>query len=109
MGVTARFFNPYGLVADRGNLLITDAYNQTVRLLLGPFPLEVAATADGAHWRLSWESVVGKTYCVQSASRADTGSWTEVGLRVLADGVRSSILFPRTAAPTVFYRVIVRE
>ena len=56
-----RFFNPYGLVVrPDGSLVVSDAYNSTLREVLAPYTLGLRREAG--HLVIHWESVVGRRY-----------------------------------------------
>ena len=86
---TAKYYNPYGVfVATNGSLLLTDAYNQTLRQLLPPFALAiqpVTSTGSGANpaVNLTWPAIIGHTYQVQFRNTLST-SWQDLGNPVTA-------------------------
>jgi NHL repeat len=78
-----RFFNPYGLAVDAsGRLVVADAYNDLVRLVLVPFSVNLQPTNGGAV--ISWVGVVGKMYQVQARDLAAGAGWGSVGAAVTA-------------------------
>ena len=100
----ARFFNPYGLaVAPRGQLVVTDTYNQTVRELVAPFTVAVAAGGGGGTL-IEWEAIVGAVYQVQMKS-ALRALWADLGSPVRAAGTTASAMDGEVAGAK-FYRVL---
>ena len=99
----ARFFNPYGLaVAPRGQLVVTDTYNQTVRELVAPFTVAVAAGGGGTV--IEWEAVAGAVYQVQVKATL-SAPWADLGAPVTAAGTAASAV-DGGAGGTKFYRVL---
>ena len=100
----ARFFNPYGLtVAPRGHLVVTDTYNQTVRELVAPFTVAVAAGGGGGTL-IEWEAISEAVYQVQMKSALGS-PWANLGAPVTAAGTTASAV-DRGTAGTKFYRVL---
>jgi len=79
-----RFFNPYGLVvATDGSLVVADTYNELVRTVIVPFKLSLQLAGATHSAIISWDSVIGKKYQVQS--KADLAeAWTNLGPAVTA-------------------------
>lgn len=99
----AKFFNPYGLaLAVDGRLLISDAYNQTVRELIAPF--SVALAPSGNSVVITWESIPGRSYRMEQRLDAGAGNWTPIGDDVVATGTITSVTLPMTAQS--FVRVL---
>ncbi|MBI5799295.1 MAG: hypothetical protein HZA92_01030 [Verrucomicrobia bacterium] len=99
----ARFFNPYGLaIAARGQLVVADTYNQTVRELLAPFA--VGVSSDGSARVIAWETVVGRSYQVQFKDGV-TGAWQNLSGPETATALDIS---QTDAAPAAsrFYRIL---
>lgn len=89
----ARFFNPYGVACSpRGSLLLTDAYNQTVRELLAPFA--VALLHDSNQVVVSWRAVLGERYRVQYADKLVGAAWTNLGEEITAGSLTVSVTRP---------------
>ena len=62
----ARFFNPYGVAFNPdGSLIVADAYNELVRIVLPPFSVRVRNSSTNGAVTLSWDGVIGKDYQVQ--------------------------------------------
>lgn len=77
----ARLFNPYGLaIGPDGSLVVTDAYNQLIRIVLAPF--NVALDLSPGNVSVSWESLLVRTYQLQYQN--GFGSWVDLGLPVVA-------------------------
>ena len=99
----ARFFNPYGLaIAARGHLVVADTYNQTVRELLAPFTVGVAASGNSRV--ISWDSIIGRSYQVQFKDSL-TASWQDLGRTVTASTL-GGMQTDSTPTPTRYYRVL---
>ena len=80
----ARFFNPYGLVvAADGSLVVADAYNELVRVLLVPFKLALQISGAPHTATISWDTVTGRLYQVQFKAGL-TAAWTNLGSAVTA-------------------------
>ena len=63
---TARFYNPYSIaLATDGLLLVTDTYNELIRNVIIPFQISLQTQGPSHSVRLTWQSVIGKTYQVQ--------------------------------------------
>ena len=77
-----RMFNPYGLAfRPTGELIVTDAYNHTLRTCFVPFEL----TFDHGRTQLSWSSIPGLLYRVQFKHQVAGASWQDLD-RVTAEG-----------------------
>ncbi len=99
----ARFFNPYGLaVAPRGQLVVTDTYNQTVRELVAPFTVAVAAGGGGT--LIEWEAIAGAVYQLQ-VKTALSAPWANLGAPVTAAETTASAVDGGRVG-TKFYRVL---
>ncbi len=71
----ARLFNPYGLaVRPDGSLVVADAYNELIRVVLVPFGLSIRTTNNNAV-TISWDGVIGKRYQVQYKRAVDSAAW----------------------------------
>jgi DNA-binding beta-propeller fold protein YncE len=100
----ARFFNPYGLaIAARGHLVVADTYNQTVRELIAPFTVGVAASGSGRV--ISWEAVIGCSYQVQFKDDLNA-VWQNLGGALAATVTSSSHTDIRPIARPRFYRIL---
>ncbi len=100
----ARFFNPYGLaVAPRGQLVVTDTYNQTVRELVAPFTVAVAAGGGGGAL-IEWAAVAGAVYQVQVKTSL-SAPWADLGAPMKAAGTTASAVDGGKAGAK-FYRVL---
>ncbi len=87
----ARFFNPYGLVvAADGSLVVADAYNELVRVVLVPFKLSVQISGAARVTTLSWNAVLGKNYQVQFQANL-SAAWTILGVDVTATNLNMSV------------------
>jgi sugar lactone lactonase YvrE len=97
----ARFFNPYGLVvAADGSLIVADAYNQLVRVVIVPFKLKLQISGGT---KISWDAVVGKSYQVQFKTDL-SAAWMNLGSPVTATGL--SLSATDATNGTRFYRVL---
>ena len=100
----ARFFNPYGLaIAARGHLVVADTYNQTVRELLAPFAVGVAAAGNGRV--IAWEAVIGRSYQVQFKDGV-AAAWQNLGGAVVADALSASQSDSTASTRLRFYRIL---
>ena len=106
-----RFYNPYGLAfGPDGSLVVADTYNELIRGVIVPFQVAVQPAAGGGGVTLSWESVIGRTYQVQSGSGVNPTAWSNLGAPVTAETL--STRWTDTApvnAPQQFYRVILTQ
>lgn len=97
----ARFFNPYGLaIAADGRLLVSDAYNQTVREVFAPFSVAVAPSGNSV--TLTWESIAGRRYRIEQRTDAGSGGWTQVGDEVTASGMATSVTLQAGSGASFF-------
>jgi streptogramin lyase len=98
----ARFFNPYGLaVAADGSLVVADAYNQIVRVVLVPFKVSLQI-AGGT--KISWDTVIGKSYQVQFKTNL-SATWINLGSPVTASALSLGAT-DNSAGGNRFYRVL---
>lgn len=89
----ARLFNPYGLaICPDGSLVVTDAYNELIRVVLVPFEVGVHFSGGSPGATLSWNSVVGKDYQVQYRSAFGFASWVDLGGPVMATNLSTSLI-----------------
>ena len=105
----ARLFNPYGLaVRPDGSLVVADAYNELIRVVLVPFEVGVHFSGGSPGASLSWNSVVGKDYQVQYRSAFAFASWVDLGGPVTATNLSASLI-DNLGDPEDqrFYRIIV--
>ena len=105
----ARLFNPYGVaIRPDGSLVVADAYNESIRVVLVPFKVGVHFSGGSPGAILSWNSVVGKDYQVQYRGVFALASWVDLGGPVTATNLSTSltdnIVNP---AGQRFYRIIV--
>ena len=101
----ARFYNPYGLVvAADGSLVVADAYNELVRVVLVPFKLSLQISGATRATVISWDTVIGKKY--QAQSKTDlSAAWANLGPAVIATNLRLSATDSATGGMRV-YRVL---
>ena len=101
----ARFFNPCGIVvASDGSLVVADAYNELVRVVLVPFKLALQISGAAHTATVSWDTVIGKKYQVQF--KADlTADWANLGSAVTATGL-NLVATDATAGGMRIYRVL---
>ena len=107
----ARFFNPYGLaIQPVGSLVVADAYNELIRVVLIPFELSIRTTNNASATIISWDGVSGRKYQVQFKPRIDSAAWLNLGTPVTAgDLVVSRTDTSLNADAQRIYRVIVVE
>ena len=107
----ARFFNPYGLaIQPVGSLVVADAYNELIRVVLIPFELSIRTTNNASATIISWDGVIGRRYQVQFKPRIDSAAWLNLGTPVTAgDLVVSRTDTSLNADAQRIYRVIVVE
>jgi len=107
----ARFFNPYGLaIQPVGSLVVADAYNELIRVVLIPFELSIRTTNNTSATMISWDGVIGRRYQVQFKPRIDSAAWLNLGTPVTAgDLVVSRTDTSLNADAQRIYRVIVAE
>ena len=100
-----KFFNPYGLVmAADGSLLVADTYNETIRQVLVPFKLSLSTGGTAHTTTISWATVIGQTYQVQSSSNLTAG-WANLGAAMVATNLTLSIT-DSSAGASRLYRVL---
>ncbi len=101
----ARFFNPYGLaLGTDGRLLVTDAYNQTIREILAPY--SVAFLNVGSRLVLTWGTIVGRRYRIEYSPSLIAPDWHPLGPEHLANGTTLSVTNPAPSGATSFLRVL---
>jgi streptogramin lyase len=103
----ARLFNPYGLaIGPDGSLVVSDTYNELIRIVLAPFAIAVQMSDDGA--AISWQSLIGKTYQPQYQNELSPGPWVNLGPPVTATNLNTSVA-DNSAGPAAarIYRAIV--
>ena len=87
----ARFFNPYGLAfALDGSLVVADAYNELLRVVLAPFNLTLLKTHANGSVNLSWDCVIGRNYQVQYRAAMDATSWESLGAPIKATNLTTT-------------------
>src|SRR3954467_10005879 len=85
----ARLFNPYGVaMRPDGSLVVSDAYNQLIRLVAVPVRLEVERPLT----TLSWESIIGKSYQIQRREAPGAGSWVDLGEPITATNLNARVV-----------------
>jgi hypothetical protein len=105
----ARLFNPYGLaICPDGSLIVSDAYNQLIRIVLAPF--NVAVHMSGVTASISWESLIGKTYQPQYQNELGLGSWLNLGPTITATNLNTSVAdtSPEVAGRRIYRAVILQ-
>jgi sugar lactone lactonase YvrE len=86
----AKFYNPYGVVvAADGSLVVADAYNELVRVVLVPFKLALQFSGATRTTTISWDTVIGKKYQVQFNTDL-SAAWVNLGFAVTATGLNLS-------------------
>lgn len=93
---TARFYNPYGLAfLPSGELLVADAYNQTIRNATPPAELRLSMSRG---LTLQWNAIIGKSYQLQTATPA-VDAWLNIGNPITAsDHTAAALLSPQTSS-----------
>jgi sugar lactone lactonase YvrE len=85
-----RFYNPYGLaIGVDGGLMMTDTYNELVRVVLVPFTLSLQMSGAAQTAVISWDAVIGKNYQVQFKNDL-TAAWTNLGATMTATNLNLS-------------------
>ncbi len=105
----ARFFNPYGIgINPDGSLIVADAYNQLIRVVLPPFAMALQTSGTNGTAKVFWSSVIGKAYQVQYKNPVDSGGWLNLGAPVMAVGLTAS-QFDNSLGNTLqrIYRVVI--
>lgn len=104
---SGRFFNPYGLAFDpKGQLMVSDSYNQSLRQVLVPFTVSVAASGSDTAKLVHWQGVIGRSYQVQFTDDLQNGTWQNLGVAVTA-GQTALSQADNSPAANRFYRVIL--
>jgi len=86
----ARFYNPYGLaVAADGSLVVADAYNEILRVVLVPFKLSLQISGAVPVTKIAWNTVAGKNYQVQFKANL-SAAWTNLGAMLTATNLSLS-------------------
>jgi hypothetical protein len=95
----AHFYNPYGLAfLPSGELVIADAYNQTIRNAIPPAELEITFSRGlSAHWN----AVIGKTYHLQIATPS-LDAWLNINNPITASDQTASVLLPQQTSMGLF-------
>ena len=102
----ARLFNPYGLaVKPDGSLVLADAYNQLLRVVLVPVGVSIHVSGGGTSVALAWDSVVGRSYQVQGRATQDSGEWADIGMPITAASLNTTTLLGAAPADQRMYRV----
>jgi sugar lactone lactonase YvrE len=102
---TGRFYNPYGLaLAADGSLLVSDTYNELLRVVIVPFQLSLQTSGGSSLTTLSWNTVIGKSYQAQFKSSFAAG-WTNLGSALTAAHTTLSVTDNATD-PMRVYRVL---
>lgn len=106
---TARFFNPYGLAfVPDGSLVVADAYNELLRVVLVPFSLTLLKTNTNGSVNLFWDCVIGRNYQVQYRAAIDATSWVNLGVPIKAAGLTASRQDDDASqTPQRIYRVVL--
>ena len=105
----ARFFNPYGLaIRPDGSLVVADAYNELIRLVLLPFKVEIHFSGGNLGATILWNSVAGKRYQVQYRSGFGFASWIDLGGPVRATNLNTRVIYDiRDPVVQRMYRAVV--
>jgi sugar lactone lactonase YvrE len=103
----ARLFNPYGLaMCPDGSLVVSDTYNELIRIVLAPFSVAVHVSGDSRS--ISWDSLIGKAYQPQYQNELSSGSWMDLGPPVTATGLNTSVIDnPSPPERRRIYRAVV--
>jgi hypothetical protein len=100
-GVTT-FGNGYLFALDSNNGL--KAFLINTNTLSIPFNITSVALQPNASVVLKWQSIAGKNYQVESSADLSGGSWSPLGVPVLATGTETSVT-NSVSQPTQFFRV----
>jgi hypothetical protein len=68
-----------------------------------------SATVSNNAIRLTWNSVPGKSYQVQSRNSLTVGTWSDLGIPVVATGATTIQSYPLDTQPARFYRILQKE
>jgi sugar lactone lactonase YvrE len=102
----ARLFNPYGLaICPDGSLVVTDAYNQLIRMVLVPF--NVALYGSPGNVSVSWDSLRGRRYQLQYQNESGFGPWVDLGLPVTATNLITNVADDAGLASRRIYRAFI--
>ncbi len=102
---TGRFYNPYSLaLAADGSLLVSDTYNELLRVVIVPFQLSLQASGGTPLTTISWNAVIGKSYQVQFKTGL-YAAWTNLGSALTATNFNLSVTDNATD-PMQIYRVL---
>lgn len=107
----ARFFNPYGLaVAPDGSVVVADAYNELLRVVLVPFSLTILKTNANGSANLSWDCAIGRNYQVQYQDSFDATGWVNLGSPIKAASLTASKIDDGASqTPQRIYRVVLGQ
>jgi hypothetical protein len=105
----ARFFNPYGLAtAPDGSLVVADAYNELLRVVLVPFNITILNTNSNGSANVSWDCVIGRNYQVQYKDSFDSAVWVNLGAPIKAASLSASKIDDVAGqTPHRIYRVVL--
>jgi sugar lactone lactonase YvrE len=104
----ARLFNPYGLaIGPDGSLIVSDTYNELIRIVLAPVALTVHVSNESA--TLSWQSLVGKTYQPQYQSELGPDPWINLGAPLTATSLNMTVAdtSPGVAGRRIYRAIIL--
>ena len=104
----ARLFNPYGLaIGPDGSLIVSDTYNELIRIVLAPVTLAVHVSDGSA--TLSWQSLVGKTYQPQYQSELGSEPWINLGAPLTATSLNMTVAdtSPGVAGRRIYRAIIL--
>jgi sugar lactone lactonase YvrE len=100
---SARFYNPYGLAfLPSGELVVADAYNQTIRNALPPAELQITFNRGLS---VRWNAVIGKTYQLQTAA-PELDAWLTINNPITASDHTASVLLPQPT-PVGLFRISI--
>jgi sugar lactone lactonase YvrE len=89
----ARLFNPYGIaIRPDGSLVVADAYNELIRVVLVPFDVGIHVFDGDPGATISWNSVAGKEYQVQYRNAFGFAAWVDLGGPVTATNLSTSVI-----------------
>ena len=104
-----RFFNPYGLAVDSaGELVVADAYNELIRLVLVPFNVSIKTASGNSSAVISWNGVIGKTYQPQCEAMISGATWTNLGAVIFASHQNLSVTDNFSGPAQKMYRITVQ-
>lgn len=98
--------NPNSAVCDAlGNVYVADTFNQEVRLIIEKFDTTIAMVGDRKDLTLTWDSLPGRTYQLQTLGQSGWENAPNPPVR--ATEVRTAITFPMPPDKVRLYRILL--